>query len=253
MAPRAPSVGHRHLGAARALPHAAAAARVEGPVTGYVGRMRTPSPASQLLLCLTLGCADHAGDSAPSAACVPPMSVVADIDETLTVSDGEWISQLSDPTHDPALRPDADALLRAYADLGYRVVYITARGEDIALTDGRTARQATEDWLVAHGFPLQPGDLFLAEGYGAVGDTAVAYKSGVLAGLRAADQPAEWAYGNADTDTLAWQQGGVANDHIFLVGERAGTMGVVGVTDDEAYTTHMASQLPAVQPTLCAR
>ena len=66
-------------------------------------------------------------------------------------------------------------------------------------------------------------------------------------------QPAEWAYGNAETDTLAWQEGGVADDHIFLVGERAGTMGVVGLTDDEAYTTHMAGQMAAVQPTECAR
>jgi len=215
--------------------------------------MRLPSSSSLLLLCWSVGCADDAGDSGQSAACVPSMSVVTDIDETLTVSDGEWFSQLSDPTYDPALRPDGDALLRAYADLGYRVVYITARGEDTTLSDGRTARQATQDWLVAHGFPGEPTDLFLAEGYGAIGDTAVAYKSSVLAALSERGQPAEWAYGNAETDTLAWQEGGVADDHIFLVGERAGTMGVVGLTDDEAYTTHMAGQMAAVQPTECAR
>src|SRR5688500_8683552 len=95
-----------------------------------------------------------AADDRPPTDNVDPgiLPVATDIDETLTVSNDEWDAQVDDPTHDPVMRPDADTLLRGYAGLGYRIVYITARYEGFELLDGRSATEATVDWLVAHDF-----------------------------------------------------------------------------------------------------
>ena len=55
--------------------------------------------------------APPAGDTANS--CDVQAAVYTDIDETLTTSNEEWAQQLADPSHDPAMRPDADALMQA--------------------------------------------------------------------------------------------------------------------------------------------
>jgi hypothetical protein len=196
-----------------------------------------------------VGCPKPSGDSA--APCVPPYAVFTDIDETLTTLDEEWLAQIADPSHDPAMRPGADELMRGYAERGYTVFYVTARGEDIELSDGRGAREASEDWLLAHGFPYAEGQLYLAEGLGAHGDSAVAYKSEVILELAAEGWSAVWAYGNADSDILAFQEAGMADDHIFLVGELAGSMGVVPIPDEDAYESHLAEQLPLVDEVGC--
>lgn len=198
-------------------------------------------------------CSGKSADTGSSETeCVPTQLVATDIDETLTTADAEWISQLADPTYDPLERPAAAQMMNQYADAGYRVVYITARGEDTVLQDGRSGRQATLDWLVGHGFPATDTDLYLAEGIGASGDAAVTYKSGVLDDLAANGQTTAWAYGNADTDILAFQAAGIPDDHIFLVGELAGTMGVVGIPDDDAYRAHISEQFAQVVATDCA-
>jgi len=203
---------------------------------------------------LCVACSGKATDTSSSEApCSPQKIVATDIDETLTTSDGEWLQQLGDPTHVPAMRPDAHTLMQGYAELGYRVVYITARGEDPVLLDGRSTREATWDWLTEQGFPGQPEDLFLADGIGVAGDAAVAYKSGVLGALDPSGSEAIWAYGNAETDILAFLEHGMDDAHIFLVGELAGTMGVIGLTDEEAYASHTPAQLAGVEPAECAR
>ena len=135
--------------------------------------------------------------------------------------------------------------------MGYFVFYVTARGEDLELEDGRSAREASEDWLVDHGFPYSEGALYLADGLGAFGDSAVEYKSEVILDLAAEGWEASWAYGNSDTDILAFQEAGIADDHVFLVGELAGTMGVEPITDEEAYEAHLDEQLPAVTAVSC--
>lgn len=202
-----------------------------------------------LSLVLLVACPAPGADS--HSPCVPPFAVFTDIDETLTTTDEEWLAQLGDPTHDPAMRPGADALMQGYAERGYTVFYVTARGERLALSDGRGARQASEDWLIAHGFPYADGQLYLAEGLGALGDSAVAYKSEVIMDLEAEGWQADWAYGNADTDILAFQDAGLPDEHIFLVGELAGTMGVQPIPDEEAYEAHQATQLPQVSEQGC--
>jgi hypothetical protein len=208
-------------------------------------RILTALPA----LALLAGCPKEVDDS--GTPCVPPYAVFTDIDETLTTSDEEWLAQIGDPSHDPAMRPDADTLMQGYAERGYTVFYVTARGEDIELDDGRSARQASEDWLVAHGFPYAEGQLYLAEGLGAFGDGAVEYKSEVVLELGAEGWEASWAYGNADSDILAFQEAGIPDEHVFLVGELAGTMGVQPIPDEEAYEAHLEEQLPLVDEVGC--
>ena len=90
-----------------------------------------------LSLVLLVACPAPGADS--HSPCVPPFAVFTDIDETLTTTDEEWLAQLGDPTHDPAMRPGADALMQGYAERGYTVFYVTARGERLALSDGRGA------------------------------------------------------------------------------------------------------------------
>ena len=213
-------------------------------------------------LCLMMGvilvaCTPKSDDddsaSTPTAAVSPtPCShwaLVTDIDETLTTSDNEFATQLLNPSHDPAMRPEAELLMQDYAALGFEVVYVTARGENITLLDGRSARQATNDWLVNHGFPAGP--LYLAQGLGAFGQAAIDYKTEVITTLQAEGTQFEWAYGNAESDIAAFQNSNIPDDHIFLVGALAGTLGVQPVPDEEAFVAHRATHLQMVTDRTC--
>ena len=191
-------------------------------------------------------------EPADTGPCVSWRAVVTDIDETLTTNDEEWLSQMSDASHDPAMRPEADALMRGYDELGYGVFYVTARGDEFTLSDGRSAFEGTRDWLVAHGFPVHEERIFLSEGFGVLGEDAEAYKIEVLEGLGAEGWGFDWAYGNADSDIAAFQGAGIPDDRIFLVGELAGQLGVQPILDEEAYAAHLEAQLPSVEPTECA-
>lgn len=171
--------------------------------------------------------------------CVPREALVTDIDETLTTLDSEWIAQILDAAHDPEERPDASTLMQGYAELGYTVIYVTARGDGTTLQDGRTGEEATADWLVAHGFPYEPGTLFLAEGIGALGDDAADYKIEVLEGLQADGWTFHLGYGNATTDIEAFRAVGIPDDRLFGVGELSDELGVVPIPDEDAYTAHL--------------
>jgi len=183
--------------------------------------------------------------------CEPRRVIVTDIDETLTTGDGEWILQIVNPAHDPAMRPDADTLMSSYLDRGYRVVYITARGDEIELTDGTSAFDATRDWLVKHGFPYAEEDLFLFPGLMGEDEETVAYKAGVVEQLVEEGWTVDYAYGNADTDVEAFLRAGVPNERVFLVGRLAGTLEVEPITDDDAFTNHIEEHLPTVNDAAC--
>lgn len=195
--------------------------------------------------------ADTDADTDPGCPAVTDATttlVVTDIDETLTTLDSEFLQQLADPSHDPEMRPDANTLMQAYFDLGYRIIYLTARGDDLLLLDGTSATDATTNWLSDHGFPFEPDDVFLADGWFSTDPGA--YKAGVIADLVGQGRTVEWAYGNATTDMEGYQDGGtIANDHVFLVGslsDTAGDYGVNPISDDDAYTNHFASFMSSV-------
>lgn len=188
----------------------------------------------------------------PASACAPGEVVVTDIDETLTTSDAEWLKQLvNDPTHDPAMRPDANTLLHEYADRGYAIAYVTARGENLTLTDGTTAREATEEWLLAHGFPHDPALLFLAEST-VFGAAAASYKTDVVRQLSEDGLSTVWAYGNAESDIEGFRNAGVPDARIFLVGVLAGTLGVNPIPDEDAFTAHVQAHMNDVERAACA-
>jgi hypothetical protein len=172
--------------------------------------------------------------------------VATDIDETLTLTNDEWAAQVHDPTYDPEMRPDANTLLRGYADLGYRIVYVTARYEGFDLLDGRSATEATVDWLEAHDFPLEAGSVFLSPSEDTSWDAVVAFKTDVLETLHAAGAVTDFAYGNATTDIEAFLAAGAPIEATFHVGEDEADLGAVPIPDDEAYTVHLEEQLPGV-------
>ncbi len=178
-------------------------------------------------------------------------AVVTDIDETLTLSDAEFFMQIQDGTYDPVEREAASELINAYADLGYRIIYLTARAEtvQIMVTD-ETAREATERWLLEHDFPLDPQttQVHLSPTF-VVGESARAFKAGVLMDLQAQGYVFEYAYGNADSDIAAYDDAMIPKDVTFIIGELAGAEGTVAI-EGEGWADHLDTHLPSV-PAVC--
>jgi hypothetical protein len=196
--------------------------------------------------------ADAGGDGdTDTDSCVPNMAVVTDIDATLTTSDNEYLLQIALPSYDPVMRPDANTLMQAYDELGYRLFYVTARGEGLTLLDGSTAREATEQWLSDHEFPYTSDDVFLSDGLAAFGNAAATYKTEILQGLQADGWTLVYAYGNTDTDIQAFQNVGIPDENILLVGDLAGAMGVSPVPTDEAFSQHLIDYMPSIDEATC--
>jgi hypothetical protein len=162
--------------------------------------------------------------------------VVTDIDETLTTSDAELLTQIRDPSHDPARRPGSIEMVNAWADKGYKIVYLTARPHDF--------RVPTREWLRRHGYPLGP--LSTASSL-VFGGTASAYKGAFLKGLI---DDLGWvpvaAYGNAESDVTGYEAAGIPKEVSFTIGVEAGMAGTVAIADGD-YTAHVGSYV-ADQP-----
>lgn len=178
-------------------------------------------------------------------------AIVTDIDETLTTSDAEFLMQLADPTYDPMEREGGAAMISAYADLGYRVMYLTARSEDLDVfgTD-ETAREITVRWLEEHGYPLDPDTTVVVLSETLVfGDATQVYKAGALMEQQAMGWRFDYAYGNATTDIGAYAEAGIDVSATFIIGENAGQGGTVAI-DGEDWLAHTADHLPTV-PAVC--
>jgi len=185
-----------------------------------------------------LGTACGVDDGLPAAGvdCAdlsPLPAIVSDIDETLTTSDNELLLQIVEPEHVQAQRPGAVALIQGFYDRGYQILYLSARYEDLALLDGTLAREFTETWLVDQGFPMdsERTRLVLATEPNSGAETA-AYKRGALEDLIAQGWDFSFAFGNADTDIQAYQEAGLAVDHTYIIGDRAGEGGTVAVAGE---------------------
>ncbi|MFO0631821.1 MAG: HAD family acid phosphatase [Nannocystaceae bacterium] len=176
-------------------------------------------------------------------------AVVTDIDETLTLSDAEFLLQLADGNYDPVERDGASEMINGYADRGYRVLYLTSRAETLmtAVTN-ETAREATERWLMEHEFPLDPDKTMVILSPNLVlGDSAQAYKADALMMLQAEGWQFEYAYGNATSDIGAYAEAGIALDHTFIIGPHAGEGGTMAVAGD-GWVDHASLWLPGVPP-----
>ncbi len=228
-----------------------------GPTLGCAGDdgsadgANTPTSSSGPSTSTTTPMADSgtATDADPCATEQP--AIVTDIDETLTLSDGEFFMQIGDGTYDPLERDGAAELIGAYADLGYRVLYLTARSEMIVLEGtGETARAATERWLQEHGFPVDPATTAVVLADTLVVDQAARdYKAQALMDLQADGWRFDYAYGNATSDIGAYADAGIALDTTFIIGEHAGEDGTVAVAE-EGWLEHTTAHVPSV-PSVC--
>lgn len=178
-------------------------------------------------------------------------AIVTDIDETLTTSDGEFLMQLGDGNYDPLEREGGAAMITAYADLGYRILYLTARAESLsAVNTGESARELTERWLVEHGYPTDPETTMVVLSPNlVVGPATATYKTEALEMQQAEGWRFDYAYGNADTDIDAYANAGIALEYTFIIGPEAGNGGTVAI-EGEDWLDHSAEFLPMV-PAAC--
>jgi len=192
------------------------------------------------------------GSTTAGGVCVDEQpAIVTDIDETLTLSDAEFFMQAQDPTYDPVEREGGAEMIGDYADLGYRIMYLTARSENFDIMNSEeTAREITVRWLEEHGYPLDPETtiVVLAEDL-VVGDATTAYKAGALMDQQAIGWRFDYAYGNATTDIAAYAEAGIDTAATFIIGEHAGEEGTVAV-EGEGWVEHTAEHLPTV-PAVC--
>ena len=151
--------------------------------------------------------------------------VVTDIDGTLTASDGELLSQLTDITYVPKIMGAADKMLQAWAQKGYPIIYLTARTHVL--------RMESRLWLDDIGAPTGP--LITANG----GKNDDVYKT---LWMNRMIHDFGWnvvaAYGNADTDITAYKNAGVPDTLIFTVGPLAGSRGTIAIAGND-FTQHI--------------
>jgi hypothetical protein len=194
---------------------------------------------------------DESDTETGEASCYDSLhAIVSDIDETLTTADNEFLMQLIDSTYDPLERAEASELITDYHERGYTIVYLTARSEGQASTDNMTpARELTEDWLLAHGFPLDENTrVILAPGF-VFGEEAAMYKGQAILDLQAEGFTFDYAYGNADSDIGGYEIANIPKDVTFIIGPEAGNGGTVPVLEED-WVTHRAAQIPTV-PNYC--
>jgi len=179
-------------------------------------------------------------------------AVVFDIDETLTIDDEEWEAQKKDGSYDPIARESAAALVNAYAQRGYKIVYLTARAKTWVLGGtGEGSPAATERWLREHGFPRDPAQTRLIMSEVVVpGAAAQTYKREALLEMIEEGLSFEAAYGNAVTDVGAFADVMIPKSVTFIIGEFAGLDGTVAIAG-ESWRAHVESYVPGV-PQACA-
>lgn len=159
---------------------------------------------------------EHDGEEAPGAIYViggKTKAVVFDVDETLTVDNGELIEQLA-LNADPEMRRDANQIVGAWARAGWFVAYVTGRPHQ--LTD------ITRRWLDRSGFP--DGLLRTAPGLGVSmsGEATQRYKATALITMKAVGLDLRYAYGNSTTDICAYSIAGIDPTRTFILGPHAG-------------------------------
>lgn len=153
--------------------------------------------------------------------------VISDIDGTLTLDDGQLLSQISDETYVQKMMGAADKLTQAWAAKNYPVIYLTARPH--------VFRNETRTWLRDLGFPA--GALITAKD---ISDAAPYKTEWLRRMLTTFGWTAVAAYGNADTDITAYENAGIPKNLTFIVGPLAGTRGTVAIPNMD-FTAHISS------------
>lgn len=124
---------------------------------------------------------------------------VTDIDGTLTESEYIEFQALLEGEL-PPVHTDAANAFSILVSKGYRPMYLTARPEWLG--------RRTRDVLNANGFP--PGIVHTTvTDTGAIGDSAVTYKSGELAVMKARGLQPAFGFGNAESDAEAYNNAAI--------------------------------------------
>jgi hypothetical protein len=159
--------------------------------------------------------------------------VVADIDGTLTLSNQEFLNQLSDDTYVPQMMGAANTLIQTWSMKGYPIVYLTARANEF--------RSETAQWLALDDFPV--GATITGDDSNSA--NAQAYKT---VWLQRMVTDFGWnvvaAYGNEDTDIGAYQAVSIPNSQIFIVGPSGGDMGSTAIPNMD-FTQHITTYVDA--------
>ena len=141
------------------------------------------------------GCAVTADEVQPAPP-GQPEAVVFDIDGTLTPK----VSSIY------TAREGAAAAVRAFADAGVKIIYLSAR---TPLLQG-----GIRDWLSENGFPA--GSLHVTENHEDRKDHA-AFKARVLQAYEASGWHFVAAYGDSSTDFEAYASAGISPQHVFAL------------------------------------
>lgn len=135
---------------------------------------------------------------------VPPLcpsgqAVVTDIDGTLTPKDLDVFEP----------RPNAAEALRAFSEKGYTIIYVTTR---IPLF-----QSGLPGWLYQNGFPIS--NLHVAQTEEERANPA-AYKFRVLNQYRQAGWRLAYAYGDSESDFIAYAKVEIPRDRVFALKRR---------------------------------
>jgi phosphatidate phosphatase PAH1 len=174
--------------------------------------------------------------------------IVIDVDGTLTASTGELGLWLANPAYDPAVRPGAIDLMRAWRALGYEIVYLTGRPADLKVGNASIA-DATAAWLEGRRFPTGDGTYVFVWDTTAV-ERIEQYKTQTLIDLATDGLSIDYAYTDARLDVVAYRTAGIAADHIFTIGEAAAEAGTVAVPDP-SWLPHQVAVVDPLPP-VCA-
>ncbi|KFD50834.1 hypothetical protein M513_08272 [Trichuris suis] len=120
--------------------------------------------------------------------------------------DGSFSASMSLTGRNPKVRPAAVDVARFWQDLGYLILYVSARPD--------VQQRVVTSWLAEHNFPF--GLLFFNEGFSA---DLLKQKTNTLKSLTADCKiKIEVAYGSAK-DVRGYRELGLDSDHIFAIGK----------------------------------
>lgn len=176
--------------------------------------------------------------------------VITDIDGTLTTTDAELMVDLMTDFFEPILAgdyvpkayPGGPELLRAHAEHGAILVYLTGRPH--SLTD------KTREWLTDLGFPA--GIVHTTDRTGEwmpTDDGVGLFKFRYLRALREGGLVLDAAYGNAATDIHGYAAAQIPPAATWIIGPHAGEEGTNAVEDGwEARAAEVRAAADVTQP-----
>lgn len=166
-------------------------------------------------------------------------AIVFDIDETLTLSDLEQVEDYLG-IEQATPRGGASDMVQAYKDLGYQIIYITARVYWYAKGTRRWLRsQNIPQWSLKTSFSNSTSLLHTTD-----------YKRDYINAIKAEGIEVVRAYGNASTDIEAFLQAGIDPDEIYIIGDNAGNQGTQPIWEPDYYN-HLAQVVYQTEESNC--